>query len=96
MAGIPTTLKRFGKDAFDPWIQRVVCVQSSCNANAEHYEDLFLTIAVLPDASTMIGRALVWDLRELREVVIPNGAKTVGDYWFAGTNIESVEVPASV
>ena len=38
----------------------------------------------------------VWDLRELRDVVIPDGAEKIGNHWFLDTSIESVTIPASV
>ena len=44
----------------------------------------------------MIGNARVWDLRGCKEIVIPEGVETIGNYWFWGSEIKSVVVPASV
>ena len=44
----------------------------------------------------MIGENRLQELRNLREVVIPEGLEKVGSYWFIFSDIESVEVPTSV
>ena len=44
----------------------------------------------------MIGENRLQELRYLREVVIPEGLERIGCYWFAFTDIEGVEIPASV
>ena len=44
----------------------------------------------------MAGSKRVWDLRELRDVVIPDGVERIGNHWFWGSGIESLAVPASV
>ena len=51
-------------------------------------------VGPLPD--TVVGGMSVWDLREQKNVVIPEGAERIGSYWFCGSNVESVTVPASV
>ena len=38
----------------------------------------------------------VWDLRELKDVVIPDGVENVKNYWFWGSEVENVQIPASV
>ena len=32
----------------------------------------------------------------MKEIVVPDGTKKIGNYWFQGSGIESVEVPKSV
>ena len=32
----------------------------------------------------------------MKDVVIPNGVKTIEDWWFKNSEIENVEIPASV
>ena len=49
-----------------------------------------------PPMGAMAGQAHVWDLRELKDVVIPDGVERIGDRWFWGSGIESVAIPASV
>ena len=49
-----------------------------------------------PLPETVAGDMRVWDLRNCRQVIIPEGTKRIGNHWFYGSSIESVEVPASV
>ena len=49
-----------------------------------------------PLPETMVGGVHVWDLRELKNVIIPEGAEKIGNRWFYGCGIESVEISASV
>lgn len=51
---------------------------------------------IYPSPETMIGNARVWDLRELKNVIIPEGTERIGNSWFCSCGIESVEIPASV
>lgn len=43
-----------------------------------------------------VGGQFLRDLRRLRDVVIPEGVERIGDKWFAGSWVESVEIPASI
>ena len=45
---------------------------------------------------TMAGDVRVWDLRNQKRVVIPDGVERVGDYWFCRCGVESLVVPDSV
>lgn len=49
-----------------------------------------------PPENTLVGGTRVWDLRKQKDVIIPEGTERIGNYWFYGTGIESVTVPASV
>ena len=44
----------------------------------------------------MAGAVCVWDLRRQKDVVVPGGLEKIGNYWFWGSEIESVTVPGSV
>ena len=44
----------------------------------------------------MVGDRLLWDLRRLKDLVIPDGAQEIGEEWFMNSGVESVVVPASV
>ena len=44
----------------------------------------------------MVGGQLLWDLRALGSVSIPEGVERIGCYWFYESEVESVEIPASV
>ena len=54
------------------------------------------SVIVGPPAETMMGSVKVWDLRNCKEVVIPDETERVGNHWFWGNDVESVTVPASV
>ena len=49
-----------------------------------------------PPPNTAVQGISVWDLRDLRDVVIPEGTEKIGGYWFWGRLFKSVEIPASV
>ena len=51
---------------------------------------------VVPAPGTMMGNENVWDLRNCKKLVIPEGIERIGNHWFWGSEIESVVVPASV
>ena len=46
--------------------------------------------------TVVVGDKRLKDLRNLRNVVVPEGLEKIGNYWFVFANVESVEVPASV
>ena len=54
------------------------------------------TVAILPKNPVMLGDVSLWSLRALRYVVIPDGTKIIGSYWFENSSIESITIPASV
>lgn len=54
------------------------------------------SVVVGPPSGTMAGNTLVWDLRNVKCVVIPDGVERVGNHWFWRSDIESIEIPASV
>ena len=54
------------------------------------------TAIICPLPETMAGTVKVWDLRNCKHVTIPEGIERIGNYWFCGSAIESVEIPASV
>ena len=43
-----------------------------------------------------MGGVRVVDLRNMKNIVIPNGAEFIGSYWFYDSKVETVVVPASV
>ena len=49
-----------------------------------------------PLPETMVGGLRVWDLRNCKHVVIPEGTEGIRRNWFWGSNVESVEILASV
>ena len=46
--------------------------------------------------AAIAGNVRIRDFREMREVIIPDGVERIGNYWFYGTEVENVTIPASV
>ena len=49
--------------------------------NAKEFIDQ--PVGILPGKSVMVGNVPLWNLRELKEVVIPEGVTMIGDHWFS-------------
>ena len=60
------------------------------------YAGISDSVLVGPPPETMVGNIRVWDLRNCKQVVIPEGTERIENQWFWGSEIESVEIPASV
>lgn len=54
------------------------------------------TTKIGPSPDAMAGKFRVWDLRKLKDVVIPEDIDRVGNYWFYNSSIQRVQIPASV
>ena len=93
---LPKTLKEIGSRAFsDCESLRIIYVEEGCEASLQSAMVPGHT-KVGPQPEAMLGNARIWDLRELRDVVIPGGVERIGNYLFWGSDVESVTVPASV
>ena len=93
---LPSTLKKMNKYAFDECdTLKKICMSGDRVMSITQFE-MPEAAKIGPPVETMAGDARVWDLRELREVVIPEGVEKIGNYWFYGSDIESVTTPASV
>ena len=92
---VPKTLRGIGARAFDDLDNATIYVEDGCK---------FLFSAALIPASVRIGPVLtqmalgvrVWDMRGLRDVVIPDGVEAIGNHWFYGSGIVSASIPGSV
>lgn len=51
---------------------------------------------LLPPMQTRVMSCLLWDLRRLTELHLPERLREVGEAWFAGSGIRRAFVPASV
>lgn len=71
-------------------------VEEGCSADVKGSVGPSVSIILVPNGRTMIGNQTLRDLRALRSTKIPDGVEKIGDRWFAGSDIESVEIPASV
>ena len=93
---LPRTLKEIGAAAFrDCGNLKAIYVEDGCEASLCDAK-VSESAQVGPLKETMIGNTRVWDLRKLKHVIIPDGTEKIGNRWFWGTEIERVEVPASV
>lgn len=92
---IPCSLVEIGEKAF--WFcysLQTVWVEAGCVTEVEKHVDS--SVKVLSGSQTMVGGQRLWDLRRLRNVVVPDGIGNIGKEWFWGSDIESVTIPASV
>lgn len=92
---LPGTLKELGEKALDCWTLSTLRVEGDGELNLED-AGLSGSSQVILLSAPRVGDVLVQDLKQLKDVVIPEGVERIGNYWFWGSNIESVEIPASV
>ena len=62
--------------------------------NIEEHTDL--AVIRLPPLDTKVGDKTLGELRQRREVKLPEGLEIIGENWFADCGIEKAVVPASV
>lgn len=92
---LPPSLHEFGCHIFDECNNlRTVWVEG--NSIDKLRLCLKDSVLILPVKDTFIGKQNLWDLRSLRDVLLPEGLDMVGNYWFEGSDIESVLVRASI
>ena len=92
---LPRTLKTIHHKTFaDCACLRNIYAEDGCDAALSQARGSH-PVKVGPPPGTTAGSVSVWALRELRDVVIPEGTERVGSYWFWGSNVESVGIPAS-
>ena len=90
---LPGTLREIRGTALKDCPLRVVWVGDGCTACVQKCVDD--SVEILPARDVPVGGKLLWDLRALGEVAIPEGVRRIGDYWFRGSRVQSVRVPAS-
>ncbi|MGC7158618.1 leucine-rich repeat domain-containing protein [Metamycoplasma hominis] len=60
------------------------------------YFDKKTTKVTIPSSINEIGDSAFLDCRNLKEIVLNEGLKKIGDWAFSGTNIKSITIPGSV
>lgn len=91
----PETLASVGNGAFFKCASlKQVFVEDGCKASTEHCVER--SVLVGPPARAVAGDKSVWELRDLRQVVIPEGVERIGAHWFHGTDVETVLVASSI
>lgn len=93
---LPKRVKDVSRDAFlhCDKLENVFMEEGSQICLAE--TELPSATQVTPAANVLIGNDKLADLRRLRDVSFPEGMVKIGNYWFFGSDIESVTIPASV
>ena len=69
-------------------------MEDGCTADL--YSNVPYCAAIVSTKDRAIKNVPILDLRRQKEVVLPEGICKIGDYWFRGSKIENVTIPASV
>ena len=72
----------------------VVWVENSSVVDSLKHD--YNLMAVFSKRSTMVGNKFLWDLRRLKDVVVPEGVQEIGEQWFMNTGIERVTLPKGI
>lgn len=72
----------------------VIWVEDGCAAAVR--SSMNYPAAIIPAGQKRVGDELLMDLRNLKDVTIPEGIQEIGEQWFKHSEIESVAIPASV
>ena len=91
---IPNTLRELDESSFHCCHLCTAWVEEGCACDIRHY--LGSSVHVISTGSGTSGGRPLWELRALRDVALPDNITSVGNYWFSGSDIESVAVPAGV
>ena len=93
---LPKTLKTIAKDAFKECSNLTsIHVEEGCECCLSYVDIPVSASRVLPRETTVWEKSLL-ELRQLRGIAVPNGAERIGNYWFWGSEAESVWIPESV
>ena len=93
-AVLPDTLEKVGRYAFTN-CPRIRMIWVGDRLNADGLRQQYASVVVLP-VKMLVGDRLVFDLRRLRDVVIPEGVQKIGEHCFKGAEIESAAIPVSI
>ena len=82
-AVLPDALERIGYEVFNgcPEIKEIWIGNSSV-ADSLRGDSSYDSVAILPPRSTMVEDRFLWDLRRQKDVIIPEGARKIGELWF--------------
>lgn len=69
-------------------------MEDGCSADIRKHVNA--PVLILPAEKTKIGETHLWDLRALVNLTLPDGLRRVGNFWFEGSGVQSVTIPASV
>ena len=91
---LPGTLREIGSGTLPCDGLKWVHVKDSCIADVRHL--VKEQTKILPLRPKTVLGLLLWDLRKLGTVVVPDGIVSIGSYWFYGSHVQSVTLPNSV
>ena len=91
---LPSTLKEMSPRTFGACVLKTIYVEEGFELNVEH--EFYYLPVISPSRRIRVGTELLWDLRALKAVAIPEGVEKIGAYWFSDSGIESVDIAASV
>lgn len=96
----PKTLSYVGSDAFQNCGGlATVYVESGCKITASKCVNSSVKITEippLPSRDIMVANTPLWSLRALKSLVLPDSIDKIGDFWFAGSDVEEVTIPENV
>ena len=93
---LPGTLKDVCSSAFLGCAGlRTIFAEEGCEADLAGI-DVEYHVQIVSLSAALPGGVLLRDLRLQKNIAIPEGTERIGDYWFWGSGVESVEIPASV
>ena len=94
-ATIRGALKEVGLNAFANCTRLVIYADEDLGVSLIN-AGIYNPARVGPPPGTSVGGVKVWDLREQKTIIIPDGAERIGSRWFWGCGVESVTIPTSV
>lgn len=79
---IPKSVEEVGSDVFRNCENlNKICVEDGCKASFVNTGVPYQT-SVITLSTTLVGSMSIYDLRQMKDVVIPEGVKKIGNYWF--------------
>lgn len=93
---LPRSLEKIRPGTFDECRSlKTIRVNDGCNAGlcAARAPN---TTKIVPLLTTVVGTVNILDLRNIAQVVIPEGTERIGNHWFCCSDVVSVTIPASV
>lgn len=88
------TPKEISINMFANFSPKIIWVEEDSALNVKKY--VGDSVKVLLVNETRVWGELLWDLRQLSEVVIPEGVEEIEGFWFSWSGIESVSISRSV
>ena len=93
---LPSTLKKIGEYTFSSCEGlKIIYLEDECLAELVDTVIPKFT-SIIPLSVVLPGGMSLQSITSLKNVVIPEGTERIGNKWFWGSRIESIEIPCSV